>query len=263
MALAIVLEESAVEALPEDIKKEYTKNDTDGKFYLAVDGETATEKEAKKKLEEFRTNNIKLMKDIEQMKKDAEKFKDLDPKKYEEAIKKLNELSDKRLIDEGKIDELLSKKTDRMRKDYEAQIKTLTVSVEDGKKAFAGLQNKYASSMIDNKIQIAVNGLEEKTREGVMVDIIARGRRVFSLDDDGKPTARDAAGEPMFGKDGTKPLSIEEWVQELPKSAGHFFEGSKGSGGKGGAVGSGDKGGDLSAIKSPTERLKQIHRQKD
>jgi len=67
----------------------------------------------------------------------------------------------------------------------------------------------------------------------------------------------------MFGKDGTKPLSIEEWVQELPKSAGHFFEGSKGSGGKGGAGGGGDKGGDLSKIKAPTERLKQIHRQKD
>jgi DNA-directed RNA polymerase subunit F len=264
MALKPVLE--TLEGVAEEIQKEYEERD-DGKFYLKIDGETVGEAEFKAKIDEFRTNNVKLMKDMEKLTADLKKFEGVDPAKYKQALEKLQSIDDQKLIEEGKITELLATQTERMRGDYEAQIAALKESNAEGKEKFASLEGKFAAAMIDNTIQIAVNSIPHKIREGVMEDIIARGRRVFKMDEERRPVARDASGSPLFGKDGTTPLSIQEWVEELPKNASHFFEPSSG-GGSGGGAGAGGGGGsgvrkeDLSKL-PPAERLKYLHRERE
>lgn len=230
----------------------------DGKYTL--DAETSGElKDAQKKITEFRDNNIKVQKEIEDLKN---KYKDMDPKKYAEAIKVLQKLEDQKLFDEGKIDELVGSKTQRMRDDYETQVKGLKEISDKQQREIDALKDQFHSAVIDNEIQLQVS--RQKPREGTMEDIVARGRRTFSMDEEGKTVARNPdTEEQMFSKDAVTPLTIKEWAEELPNKAPHFFGPSTGTG----ALGGGGKERRFGISKEdlaklpPTERLKLIHRE--
>ena len=252
MALKLVLD--SIDDLSEEIQALYTEKD--GKYHLDV--EITDDAAVSKKLKEFRDKNIELMKQIEDYKKEVAKFKDIDPEKYKAAMEKVQKIEDGKLFDEGKIEELLSKRTDRMKRDYEAQIEQLTKIVDEAKTNFAKAKASLSKSTIDNQIQIEIAAVG-KVRKNTMEDIIARGRRTFIMDDDDKVVARDSNGNPLFGKDGVTPLTIKEWAQNLPAEAPHFFEPSTGSEAPGGA---GDKpfmSAEKLAALPPAERLKLVH----
>jgi hypothetical protein len=148
-----------------------------------------------------------------------------------------------------------------MKRDHEAQVRKLT---ERAEKAEKGLQEKskaLAGTTVDNQIQIAVSKLEAKARKGAIEDILSRGRGKFVMEEDGKIIAKDIHGNSIYGKDGVTPLTITEWITELPNEAPYFFEDSHGGGAAGGAGGGGAKltPEQLEKI-PPTERLKAIHR---
>lgn len=260
MQLKKVLE--SLEALPEEEKKWYVEKD--GKFYLDVEGDEDAVA-IKKKIDEFRNNNVRLLKEQEDLKDKLEKYKDLDPKKYREALEKIQKIDDKKLWDEGQIDELVARKTDRMRKDFEAQIKAGTDSQDKLHKDHNKLQSQFSKVVLDNEIQLQISKLT-KPREGAMEDIVARGRRTFHLDDNGKAVARSPeTGDALFSKDGSSPLTIAEWAENLPNEVPYFFEPSTGGGAQGGKGDESGKKGGLSgealAKLPPTERLKVVHRQ--
>lgn len=248
----------SLEGLSEEVKKLYVEKD--GKFHLGVEGAVA-----KQKLEEFRDNNIKLMKELEEMKQKLETFKDIDVTKYNDAMKKLEGIKDKKLLDDGRIQELLDTKTGRMKQDYETQIDALGKSNAELDKQVNGFKKRLAEITIDNTIQINVTSLSAKTAKGAMEDIIARGRRIFAMDHETNiAVARNPeTGNPIFGKDATTPITIKEWVEDLPTSAPHFFEGSAGSGGVGGVGSDGERRIGMTKeefAKLPaSERLKRIH----
>ena len=248
----------SIDDLPEALKSEYVEKN--GKFYL--DAEKQDDPEMKKRVDEFRNKNIELMKQMEDIKKDVLKYQELgDLEKVKEALSKVQKIEEGKMFEEGKIDELLSKRTDRMKKDYESQIAALSKIAEDSKSAFTKAKEALAKSTIDNQIQIEVGGLTAKARKGTMEDIIARGRRVFSMDEDDKVVARGIDGSPLFGKNGVTPLTITEWAQNLPTEAAHFFEPSAG-GGAGGGKGEEHKGkmtAEALAKLPAAERLKMVH----
>ena len=259
MTLKAVLDK--VDGLSDDVKALYVEKD--GKFYLDV--EKVEDPELKKKVSDFRDKNIELMKDMEDLKKDIAKFQELgDIEKLKETLAKLHKIEEGKLFEEGKIEELLSKRTERMKKDFESQIKSLTKIAEDAKSAFTKSKEALAKSTIDNQIQIEIGGLTAKARKSTMEDIIARGRRVFNMDEEDKVVARGVDGSPLFGKDGVTPLTITEWAQNLPTEAGHFFEPSSG-GGAGGGAGEEQRGklsAEALAKLPPAERLKLVHQGK-
>ncbi|HIO43828.1 MAG TPA: hypothetical protein EYN33_07425, partial [Gammaproteobacteria bacterium] len=55
----------------------------------------------KTKLDEFRSNNVKLMKDMESL---TSKFDGIDVEGYNDMVKQQQQQKDKKLIDAGKID---------------------------------------------------------------------------------------------------------------------------------------------------------------
>ena len=65
----------------------------------------------KAKLDEFRANNVKLMKDMETL---SAKFDGIDLDGYQDMVKQQQALKDKKLLDAGKIDELLEERTKAM-----------------------------------------------------------------------------------------------------------------------------------------------------
>jgi len=255
MALKFKLEKDEYEELDDSVKVFY--NEKDGVYFLDVEGAVSNEQ-----LKEFRQNNIDLTKENDKFKAELKKFEGIDdPEKAREAVRKLSEMDEEKLIAKDKLDELFAQRTERLKQDHQAQVDALEKRNTEMTSKYEELYGKHSGVVIDNRIQMAAANVG-KIKEGAMRDIVSRGREVFKMDDNFKPVARDDDGNPMFSKDGTSPLSIEEWAFELPNNASYFFEETTGSDARGG----GDKGpikkmkGEQMMQLPPSERLKAVHR---
>ncbi len=126
----------------------------------------------------------------------------------------------KKLIDAGKIDELLEEKTKQMREVHNKELgKTTQVN--------QSLQEQLAKLVIDNAVR------DSATKAGVvdtgMDDILLRSKSIFSLKD-GKAVPTDAQGNTIFGHGTSEPMSVNEWVNAQMDVAPHLFKSSSGSG---------------------------------
>jgi len=171
----------------------------------------------KTKLDEFRSNNVKLMKEMETL---ASKFEGIDVDNYKEMSEQQEKMRNKKLIDAGKIDELLEEKTKQMRETHNKEIhKTTEVN--------QSLQDQLAKLVIDNAVR------DSATKAGVvdtgMDDILLRSKSVFSLVE-GKAVPTDNQGNTIYGHGTTDPMSVNEWVKSQMDVAPHLFKSSNGAG---------------------------------
>jgi hypothetical protein len=228
-----------LEEVPEELRALYTQ---DGDvFVLDVD-----DKDFKNQLQEFRTNNIDLTKrnrelealaqEAEALKSEFSKFKDIDPERAREALSKLNDIEEKKLMDAGQIDQVveqrLNQRTERMKADYEGRISALEKQNEELSKSSETYKGQLSEVVIDNSLQQAV-GTVATVRQGAMRDILARGRETWRLDDAGKPIPYGPDGNVLYGKDGKVTLTMEEWAQGLAQEANYLFEPNSGGGAPG------------------------------
>jgi len=251
MALKLVVEN--LEGLSEAVAALY-KQGGDGKFHL----QTEEDEGAKQKIAEFRENNIKLQKELEAMKK---KFDGVDLDELQAMKKKLQAVDDKKLIEAGKIDELVNQKVERMKADYDEQIKQLKLAIDEREKNLTSTTQRLSEVLIDSEITKAVNAVGVVRKEA-MQDILSRGRQTWRLEDN-KPVPKEG-DRLLYGKDGKEALTFTEWAQALVTTAPFLFE-SSGGGGAGGSDKSGGSAGfgtkqDLAKL-PPQERLKYIHSQ--
>lgn len=187
----------------------------DGKFALAVEGLVP-----KEKLDEFRENNIKIIKERDELR---QKFDGIDPQIARELITKVQKEKDKKLVEAGQIEELVAQRVEAMRADYEAKLQG-----ENTKSL--GLQTKLESLLIDGALRDAAS--RAGVRASAVEDVLLRGRALFKLQD-GKalPVQGD---DVLYGKTG-EPVTMDEWLGSLTSHAPHLFEANKGAGATGGA----------------------------
>lgn len=232
----------SADKIPEGMSSAYKEKD--GKFHLKLDDDVVP----KGQLKEFRDNNIALMKSKEELEKSLKKFDGIDLDVYKETLKKKRDLDDKKLMDAGKVDELVDKRVERMKADFDGQTKSLNAKIDELSTNNVDLNSHLSSVLIDSKIQQAINEVG-KPKGGAMQDILSRGRDLFRLVD-GKPVPIGPDKNPIFGKDGKAPMTFVEWASGLRESAGFLFESAQGGGGPGGR-GSGDGPGKTIASGDP------------
>lgn len=212
MTLKAVIDD--VTSLPPALRDFYVEQD--GKFSLNVEGLVP-----KARLDEFRDNNIKLAQERDELR---QRYEGIDEKKARELLAIAQNEKDKKLIEAGKVDELLAQRVDAMRTDYEEKLTSETTkSVK--------LQEKLESLLIDGALR------DEAAKAGVRAsaieDVLLRGRAVFKLvEGKAMPFEND---EIIYSKTG-EPLRIEDWVKALSTHAPHLFEPNKGAGSRGGAT---------------------------
>lgn len=199
-----------IESVAEPLRTLYVKQE-DGKFVLGVEGAVP-----RSKLEEFRDNNIELNKQIA-------KFKDVDPAKYRELMALQTQLDEKKLIEAGKVDEVVNQRVQTMKGEYDGQINDL-------KKNNDTLTRQLETLIIDNTVR------DVSTKSGVLPtavdDVLLRAKTLFKIKD-GVATPLDAKGQVIYGKDGQNPQPISEWLEGLKEAAPHLFQGSQGAGSQG------------------------------
>jgi hypothetical protein len=187
------------------------KPEGDG-FVLDADGVVP-----KERLDEFRNNNITLTQQLE-------KLKDIDPVKYRELAAIQRKIDEKQLIEAGKLEEVVNLRVGEMKTTYETQIEQLNLTNQQN-------SSQLAILLIDNAVKSAAlkNGVEPTAVD----DVVLRARSIYSVDK-GNPVPKNEKGEVIYGKDGSTPMPMEEWITGLKKSAPHLFQGSRGSGAGGG-----------------------------
>lgn len=225
MGLKATLTAEEFTALPEPVRPFYTGDaskgyvlDADVESHPAVAGLKNTVAATRTERDEFKR----------QLQETAEKFKDLDPAKAREALAALQKMNDKKLLDEGQIDELLRQKTDRMRADYENQIKAYDGQLKSEKSEKAKLIERLEEVLIDTGLQQAA--IETGVKQTAIRDVLLRGRRVWKLHDGAPTPYRDNGTDVLFGKDASRPMSMVEWVASLQPEAPHLFETNTGAG---------------------------------
>jgi hypothetical protein len=189
----------------------------------------------KSKLDEFRSNNVKLMKDMETL---SAKFDGIDLDGYQDMVKQQQSMKDKKLLDAGKIDELLEERTKSMRELHNKELE----KVQGTNKT---LNTQLETLVIDNAVR------DSAAKSGVVDtgidDVLLRSQSVFSLKD-GKAVPHDRDGNVIYGEGNSEPMSVQEWVKVQMEVAPHLFKSSQGGGSEHGKNFSGKGSQELTAL---------------
>ncbi|MCP4149819.1 MAG: hypothetical protein GY757_18890 [bacterium] len=217
------------------LKKSYKEEDEIPKgleeHYIKKGEKWCLDFEGAGKLTEFRANNRKMKAEIDGLKKNAEKFVDIDPEKYAEYQQKIQDIEDKKLIEAGQLDEVVEKRTDRMRKDYDSRVAGFKDRTETAEKLVGGLKDQLSVLTIDNAITSTIGNIAQ-VKKGAMGLVTLQARAIWSVNDKGQPVATRDDGTALYGPNGD-PITIKEWTEKLVKDAPYLFEPSQGSGSMG------------------------------
>lgn len=217
---AVLASKADVDALPEALRSLY--KETNGKFVLDAEGvedvsglRTALEKE--------RGGRADLDKTLKELKA---QFEGLDPVKAREALQKIQSLEDKKLIDEGKIEELLKTRTERLVADHTAQVNAFNKQIEELKGGNGKLTSQLSELLIDNAVRSAAGKLG--LRDTAVEDAVLNAKQLYQIRD-GKPVPV-RGDQVVYGKDANTPMPIDEWLGGLQKDKAHWFKESTGAG---------------------------------
>ena len=228
-ALAVELAEAEHAKLPDAVKGAYVKQ-ADGKYKLDFQVEDNSGlKSALEKEREDRKKAERAMKDL------AATWEGLDASEVRKLLEKLGGDEEAQLIKAGKIDEVVNRRTERLRAAHDKALKDAATKAEKAEQR----AKKFSDRVLDNHIRAAAT--RAKLHEHAVEDALFRARTIFSLNEDGDPVQmRD--GEVVRGKDGKTPFTPSEWLDSMKESAPHWFPaGNSGSGAGGGGKGGGGK----------------------
>lgn len=225
---ALPLVADKLDDIPEAQRPLYVEKD--GKHHLDVTGveDTTNLKSALQKERDAAKANAKALKDLQ------DQFKDIDPVKVREMMGKLDQDGEAALIAAGKIDEVVGKRSEKLRVELQKQVDLAHAEA----KAAGERANKFSQRVLDNHIRQAAGkaGLHTHAVE----DALFRARNMFSLNEDGDAVQLAADGSPVLGKDGKTAFTPLEWLESMKETAPHWFPaGSSGGGAEGSKGGAG------------------------
>jgi len=220
-----------LEQVEEKYRDLYTEKD--GKFYLDIEmiDDMPQVGGLKSALQKERDANKQLKKDLQVT---ADKYKDVDPEKAREALKKLQELEDKQLLDAGKMEEVVTKRTERMQQDHQQQIQGFQGKLTEKETELEVTRRHLANLQIEaaiTRVLTSKTGKDLGIIPQAIPDIVRRARDIFHLEEKtGNVIPHRSDGTILFGKDPSAPMPMDEWLSGLKPDCPHYFMPSGGAG---------------------------------
>ena len=196
----------SIEEVDEGYRSLYTEQD--GKFVLPeIEGMVP-----KKTVDEFRNNNISLLKERDSLKESMSQYSDIDIDRAREALKLKEDFENKKLMDEGQFEELLNKQIDRNNTQFEKQIKALEERGRIQEQMAQEKHKKFSGLRVDMEVRKVLDKRPELTTAAKML-IADRVVNRFSLDEN-DDIYYSFEAKPKYNADG-KPFGIGEFVDEF------------------------------------------------
>lgn len=194
-----------------------------GKFRLDLEG-YEDPKGLKSALQSERDAAKTAQRELQRLQK---QFEGIDPEIVKKVFAQLDQDEEAKLIAEGKVKEVIQKRTEKMREEHARLLNAETTRANNAE-AYA---NKFKQSVVQGQIVQAAIELEALPEATADIAFLAQSK--FVLDEDGKAVAVDESGEVVIGKDGKTPLSPKEWVESLREQKPYFWPKANGSGAPG------------------------------
>lgn len=206
-----------------------------------------------KEVQGLKTKNAELLESNRTLKDAVKKFDGIDPDQVRTILSRFADDEEGKLIAAGKIDEVLTKRTERMQAEH-----TRLLNEALGKAEAAGKRLKaYEGRVLDDAVRAAA--AKAGLHQHAIDDALFRARSMFALDDTGQAVQFDESGKPVLGKDGKTPFTPAEWLDGMKEKAPHWFPASASGGGAGGGGGGSGGGGktpeNLTQAKTKEERI--------
>ena len=210
-----------IEDVPEAARQFYEKAQDGNGFVLKLDGDD--------QLAEFRQNNIELRKKVEEMQGALDRVKNIDPEKYRKAVEVLDKMAteeDKKLLGDGQIDELIARRTQRMREGYEERLKATTDELTRIRQESQKSVHRLSSLRLEQELRKTIAAKKLSLVPGAEDDLIARAMPNYNYD-----PAKDTfvPREGLFDSTGN-PAKIDAWVETVFERAPHLFASAEGAG---------------------------------
>lgn len=227
--MAELLFESKEQA-PEAIRAALAERD--GKFVFRY--------EPPERLAEFRDNNVRLTQEREQLQQQVSRFNGLDPEKAQQALKRLQELEDKKLIEAGNLEELVKQRAERelakLRDAYEPKLKEASQERDAFLQENQSLRAELEGHLLERDLTKAAG--EKKIKPNKLPYLFTMARH------------GDMAGTRWVRKDGRMvalrgeeqlEISFSDWIDGLVKADPDLVIPSSGGGAPGGTGGAGNR----------------------
>ena len=226
--MALKFKYPSKEQIPTDQAALYVERD--GAWVLDAEGVVE-----KSKLDEFRTTNVTLLKERDELR---QRFQGIDPDAVRQLAAEKRQLEEAQQLKAGEVDKVIEARLKQARGDWE-KVHSAVVTERDA------LHGRLTAIQIDQAV------VTEATKRGLRAtaipDITSRARMIFKLVN-GVPQAFEADGQTArLGRDGVTPMSVAEWIDALVADAPHLFESNAG----GGAVGNSSGGVGNKSVKNP------------
>ena len=206
--------------VPAEMQSLYVERE--GAWMLDVEGAAD-----KTKLDEFRSTNVTLMKERDELKT---RFEGIDPDEVRKLAQEKKALEEQQRLKAGEFDKVLEARLKTAKGEWEKQFSTVSAERD-------ALNTRLTSIQIDQAV--VLEATKRGLRATALPDITARARTTFKLVN-GVPQAFEADGQTVrSGKDGVTPMTLSEWVDAQVSDAPHLFESNAGGGAAGNAPGGG------------------------
>ena len=209
----------------------------------------------------LKTKNEELLKEKKKASESATKYSALlDSLGGEDGLKQLRDFQSTiekdetmKAIKEGRWEEVVEKKTTAMRDSYEKQLDAERTKLSELEKERDGFRSLLQKTHLETAVRKAT-GDSEGFQPPAVEDALVRAGIVFNGFDEATktPVIHDEDGNPVLGKDGRTPKTVNEWLEEQKESARHWWASSQGSG-AGGQGTSSAGAGDLSQVSDQSE----------
>jgi len=146
---------------------------------------------------------------------------------YKKMSAVIDSSEDAKLIADGKIDEVIERRTERVRLDFESKNATLQEELDKTKGELGTVNSSFDTHRINEAIR--AESLKQGVAPEAIEDVVLRSTGIFSIGEDKKIVSLDSEGHVVTDDKGT-PLDIPLFIANLKEKAPHFWPGSKGAG---------------------------------
>lgn len=180
--------------------------------------------------DQLKDEKTKLQSKLDEM---SSQWEGLDPKQVQSLMSRMQNDEETKLIAEGKIDEVLSRRTEALQGDYQKRIDAADQIRADLESKLSGMQGEVKKLVLDSTIRRSASDI------GIIPtaidDALYRAKDIFSIGENNSVVAKDADGSVKLGKDGKSPLNPAEWIESMKEQAPHWFMQNQGGGANGGS----------------------------
>lgn len=215
--------------IPESLREHYTDTGNGWQMQIESDDKPAVDLT---RYREMRDNNIKMKSQLENLMSEQQKIRD----QYQGMIDKAQGEEEANLLKKGQFDEVLERRTQSIKSEYQKQFEDLNQQREQAEKDKQAARERFGSVYLADQLSSALERKKLRLRATARADLLTRASSSFEPNDTlDKLVAKDR------GVDGTgQDMTIDAWLDRTVTEAPHLFDGGDGGGARpGGAGGAG------------------------